>query len=178
MPTPSDTSNFICAAIVDSICSTFIIVGFTISLIAVIRLSEACLEETVAHLVAALLLNTRTVSDDAVARMDADAQEISRFFAKFQKPERARPSPPLTTLILPFSSPVLKLLISPGYCDSSKRYETFSCLSIIFHHSTRDSMRKHILGAALDSFHWPSLLTCEPCNCTLQNGGNVYGLKY
>ena len=57
------------------------------------RLSEACLEETVAHLVAALLLNTRSITDDTVARMDADAQEVSRCFAKFQKPERVRMIP-------------------------------------------------------------------------------------
>ena len=64
------------------------------------RLSEACLDETVAHLVAALLLNTRSITDDTVARMDADAQEVSRCFAKFQKPERVRmiPSAPLRPL--------------------------------------------------------------------------------
>lgn len=54
------------------------------------RLSDACLEETIAHLVAAVLVNTRSISDESVARMDYDAQDVSAFFSKFQKPERVR----------------------------------------------------------------------------------------
>ena len=41
---------------------------------------------------AAALVNTRTISEACVARMDFDAQDISAFFSKFQKPERVRPA--------------------------------------------------------------------------------------
>jgi len=53
-------------------------------------LTEACLEESVAHLAAAILANVKAITEDSVARMDSDAQDISRFYGRFQKPERVR----------------------------------------------------------------------------------------
>ncbi len=53
-------------------------------------MTEACLEESVAHLAAAILANVKAITEDSVARMDADAQDISRFYGRFQKPERVR----------------------------------------------------------------------------------------
>ena len=43
-----------------------------------------------AHLAAAILANVKAITEDSVARMDADAQDITKFYGRFQKPERVR----------------------------------------------------------------------------------------
>ena len=59
----------------------------------VCRLAEAVLEETVAHMVAAVLANIKAITDESVARMDADVADVSRFFGRFLKAERVCTAP-------------------------------------------------------------------------------------
>ena len=65
------------------------------------------MEETVAHLAAAALVNTRAISAQSLARMEFDAQDVSAFFSKLQKPERVRPRVSYTlTLDVGFKAPL------------------------------------------------------------------------
>jgi hypothetical protein len=49
---------------------------------------EGCLDECVAHFIAALLTQLKSVLDDDIAAIRKDDKKIRDFFAKFVKPER------------------------------------------------------------------------------------------
>ena len=51
-----------------------------------------------AHLTAAVLANVKAITEDSVARMDTDAQDVSKFYGRFQKPERVRGAGTVSTV--------------------------------------------------------------------------------
>jgi exocyst complex component 3 len=60
------------------------------------RLAVACLEETVAHFIAALLTYTKTVTDAFLKRLERDYDDICEFFEKHCIKEKVlRPLPAL-----------------------------------------------------------------------------------
>jgi hypothetical protein len=56
-----------------------------------IRLAVACLEETLAHYVAAAVTYARGINDAFLRRMAADHADICDFFERFCLKEKARP---------------------------------------------------------------------------------------
>lgn len=54
------------------------------------RVAEGCLHDCVAHFMAALLTQLKTVLDDDIAAIRRDEAKIREFFGGFVKPEKVR----------------------------------------------------------------------------------------
>ena len=52
------------------------------------RLTEACLEETVAHYTAAMLVYCKSITEKTLAIMEQDSKDISAFFSRLCKPDK------------------------------------------------------------------------------------------
>ena len=54
------------------------------------RLAVSCLEETIAHYIAALLTYTKAITDPFLKRMETDREQLYDFFEKSCPKERVR----------------------------------------------------------------------------------------
>ena len=54
------------------------------------RLAVSCLEETIAHYIAALLTYTKAITDPFLKRMETDREQLFDFFEKSCPKERVR----------------------------------------------------------------------------------------
>ena len=52
------------------------------------RLTEACLEETVVHYTAAMLVYCRSVNEQTLGLMEQECKDIAAFFTRLVKPEK------------------------------------------------------------------------------------------